>query len=123
MSNLGTHLAIGAGSGAGTYLLMCKYYGRKPDLGEALVSTGIGMLAAAAPDVLEPAVSPNHRAFGHSLTLGAGLVRLALTQCSKESGSWQEIEKILLAVALVSYLSRLVADGCTPRGLPLLSAP
>ena len=120
MPNLKEHLGISVVASAGTYFAMCKYYNRQPDLGELLVCTGVGLLTGAAPDAIEPAIHPNHRALGHSLGLGAGLAKFALTKCCKENGDWQEFQKILVGVAIVSYMCHLIADGCTPRGIPLL---
>lgn len=120
MPNLKQHLAIGAVAGAGTYLAMCHYYERKPCWGEALTCVGVGLVGGALPDALEPAVHPNHRAICHSLALGTGMTKIALAKCSRANGVWDEFDKILVAVAVVSYLSHLVADGCTPKGLPIL---
>jgi len=69
---------------------------------------------------LEPAVDPNHRAFGHSLGLGAGLAKFAMAKCSKENSDWQEFLEIVVAVGTVSYVCHLIVDGFTPRGLPLI---
>lgn len=120
MPNFTQHLGISAVASAGTYLFMCKYYGRKPDLGEFLVCEGLGLAAGIAPDVLEPATDPNHRSFGHSLVLGSGLARLGIVKCCRENADWQEFMKIASAVVIVSYVVHLIADSCTPRGLPLL---
>lgn len=120
MPNIKQHLAISSVASGGTYYVMCRYYGRQPDLGELLVCTGVGLLAGAAPDAFEPALHPNHRALGHSLGVGAGLAKFAMTKCCKENGDWLEFQKILVAVGIVSYLCHLIADGCTPKGLPLL---
>lgn len=120
MPNLARHIAIGAAAGGVTYLAMCKYLDREVDFGEFLFFTGASALFAPVPDVLEPAVDPNHRAFGHSLTLGAGLARLAVVQCNRKNTCCRNLEKILIAVLISSYLSHLLADACTPKGLPLL---
>jgi membrane-bound metal-dependent hydrolase YbcI (DUF457 family) len=86
-----------------------------------LFCTGLGLVVGTAPDALEPATDPNHRAFGHSLALGAGLAKFAMTTCNKKNGDWEEFQKILVAVAIVAYLAHLIADACTPKGLPLLT--
>jgi membrane-bound metal-dependent hydrolase YbcI (DUF457 family) len=121
LPGISEHSTIGAGVGTSTYLLMCKYYGRKPEIGEALLSAGIGMFMAVAPDLLESAVDPNHRSFGHSVALGAGLAKLGFSMCGKDNKGAEELFKILSAVALASYLSHLGADGFTPSALPLLT--
>src|SRR5436853_6741177 len=67
------HVGLSAVVSAATYFGMCRYYGRQPALGELLVCEGIGIAAGAAPDILEPAVDPHHRALGHSVALGTAL--------------------------------------------------
>jgi inner membrane protein len=120
MPNLKQHLAISGVVSAGTYLAMCQYYGRKPDLGEFMICEAVGLVAGTVPDALEPAIHPNHRALCHSMALGGGLAKFALVNCCKENGDWEEFLKILAAVATVCYVTHLVADACTPKGLPLL---
>jgi membrane-bound metal-dependent hydrolase YbcI (DUF457 family) len=120
MPDLKQHVALGAGAGIVTYAVMSHYYKRQFDLGEMLVCAAFGTAAALVPDIIEPALSPNHRSFAHSLAAGCGLIRLAVDQCGAENQDWDQWHKILWAVATAGYLSHLVADGCTPRGLPLL---
>jgi hypothetical protein len=120
MPNFKEHVALSAVASAGTYFAMCRYYGRRPDLGELLVSEGVGILAGAAPDMLEPATNPNHRALGHSVAVGTVLTRFAVAKCSRENPDWQEFLKIAATVATVSYVVHLIADGFTAKGVPLL---
>ena len=120
MPNFKEHLGLSALVSTGTYLGMCRYYGRHPDLGEILVCAGIGICAGAAPDIFEPATNPHHRALGHSVALGAALTKFAITNCSPENGNWEEFLKIAAAVASVAYLAHLIADTLTPNSLPLL---
>ncbi len=120
MPNAAQHGMIGAAAGAGTYWLMCRYYNRQPDLGELLVCAGAGFLSAAVPDVLEPAAHPHHRQLAHSATVGTALVKYAMTMCCAENVKWTPEQKTLVAALVAGYVSHLVADGCTPRGLPLL---
>ena len=119
MPNFKEHLGLSALVSTGTYLAMCRYYDRHPNLGELLVCAGIGIGAGAAPDIFEPATNPHHRAVGHSLAVATGLTKFAITKCNRENGDWQEFLKIAAAVATVSYVAHLVADGFTPNGLPL----
>lgn len=73
------------------------------------------------PDILEPATSPNHRQFFHSLAF-AGLLCLAF----KELGNWQpesaggEFLKVLGQVAIPAYLIHLFLDSLTAKSLPLI---
>lgn len=73
------------------------------------------------PDILEPATSPNHRQFFHSLAF-AGLLCLAFN----ELGNWQpesaggEFLKALGQVAIPAYLIHLLLDSLTAKSLPLI---
>lgn len=120
MPNAAQHGLIGAAAGGATYVLMCRYYKRQLDFGEFLVCAGAGLLSAAVPDLLEPALHPHHRQLAHSVTTGGLLAKYASIMCCAENGTWDEFRKILVASAIGGYISHLVADGCTPRGLPLL---
>jgi inner membrane protein len=118
--NLKQHFAISTVTSAVTYFAMCKYLAREPDFGELLICEAAGMVTGAAPDILEPAVNPHHRAFGHSLALGTGLTKYAQLKCGRENTDWKQFQKILVAVVIVAYLAHLVADAFTPRGIPML---
>ena len=120
MANFNQHLGIGAATGAVTYLAMCKYLDRPFDLGEMLGCMAVSTAAAVVPDIVEPALTPNHRGFAHSLVTGSALARVAWDRCGDQNQDWEQFEKILFASAAAGYLSHLVADGCTPRSLPLL---
>jgi membrane-bound metal-dependent hydrolase YbcI (DUF457 family) len=81
-----------------------------------------GAVAGLAPDLLEPAIHPNHRAFFHSVG-----VALALGYAGKKT--WDGVKKdgspieplTILVLALASgYGSHLTADFLTPKSLPLL---
>lgn len=120
MPNFKEHLGLSAVVSTGTYLAMCRYYDRHPNLGELLVCAGIGIGAGTAPDIFEPATNPHHRAIGHSVALGTALTKFAITNCSRENGNWEEFLKIVAAVACVAYLAHLIADALTPNSLPLL---
>lgn len=120
MPNAAQHAAIGGVAAGGTYLVMCRYYRRQPRLGEFVICGGAGVLATGLPDLLEPAAHPHHRQFAHSLVVGGLLAKFALEECGASNKDWGEFPKIFLAVLIVAYISHLIADGFTPRGLPLL---
>jgi inner membrane protein len=85
----------------------------------------LGAAAAVAftglPDILEPATSPNHRAFFHSLAF-AGLVGVGM----KKLYSWEpetDGQKLLRKVVMVAgaaYLIHLALDFTTRKSLPLI---
>lgn len=120
MPNFKEHLVISSAVTSITYLSLCKYFDRRPDLAEFLICESIGVVTGAAPDIFEPAVHPNHRAFGHSLTLGVGLARYAFLKCRNENDDWEQFQKIVVVVVVVAYLAHLLADAFTPRRLPVI---
>ncbi|MFT7773251.1 metal-dependent hydrolase [Roseateles sp.] len=73
------------------------------------------------PDILEPATSPNHRQFFHSLAFAA-LLGVALHELNK----WQpesaggELFKALGQAAIPAYLIHLFLDSLTAKSLPLV---
>ena len=121
MANIREHAWIGAAAGAVTYAAMCRYFNRPFDLGEVFWCAVVSTASSMIPDIIEPALTPNHRSIAHSVTAGSALLRLATDRCSIDNRDWQEFDKILLASATAGYLSHLIADGCTPRSLPLLA--
>ena len=120
MASLKEHAWLGAGTGVLTYILMCRYYDRSFDFGEMLGCAAVSTAAAMVPDILEPALTPNHRNVAHSFVAGSGLLSFARHRCGADNRDWEELQKILWAAATTGYLSHLLADACTPRGLPLL---
>jgi inner membrane protein len=87
----------------------------------------VGGLAGAAftclPDVLEPATSPNHRQFFHSLlfagVLVGGLVKLHKWEAESSSDKFL---RGLGMIAISAYLIHLALDATTPKSLPLVGA-
>src|SRR6266700_3269721 len=83
MPNGKTHFIAGAVVGATVNVIvqsteMAKDYDRPFDWREFFLCTGAGAFAGLAPDILEPATSPNHRQFFHSV-IAAGLVAYAIS--------------------------------------------
>lgn len=84
-------------------------------------AAGLALATATLPDLIEPATSPHHRQFFHSLAV-AGL----LAEGMRRVHEW-EVEndgdlflKDTLMVIGASYLSHLAMDSTTPKGLPIL---
>jgi len=116
------HKPIGAGLGSLTYLGIKKKMGRTPTI-PGLVIAGIGgYVMAGLPDRLEPAISPDHRSFFHSLVVAGVLVYIGYNvwkwmQSDQEGGG--ELGAILLSL-IASYEGHLALDALTPRRLPVL---
>lgn len=120
MANAAGHALYGGLSGAATYLIMRQSYDRQPDFGEFLLCVGMGILGGAAPDVIEPADHPHHRKTAHSFGAAWLLLKLGNHQCGVDNNQLTEFEKMLLASGIAGYMNHLVADGFTPRSLPLI---
>ncbi|HEY6227483.1 MAG TPA: metal-dependent hydrolase, partial [Verrucomicrobiae bacterium] len=78
---------------------------------------GAGAFAGLAPDILEPATSPNHRQFFHSL-VAAGLVAWAIS--GKNTLKLSRATRLFLWVFGMSYLSHIALDCTTPKRINLL---
>jgi|SRR3972149_955867 len=118
MANKTTHMAIGAIAGLGAYALIKSLTGEKWTLGGALASVAGGAIVACVPDVLEPALHPNHRGVFHSIVLSGGIAYLN----KKIHGSLNVSPELKQACAVVSasYASHLLLDAITPKSLPLV---
>lgn len=73
------------------------------------------------PDILEPATSPNHRQFFHSVAFAA-LLGVALNELNKRQpeSAGGEFLKALGQVAIPAYLIHLFLDSLTAKSLPLI---
>jgi membrane-bound metal-dependent hydrolase YbcI (DUF457 family) len=112
------HAILGALIAGGGYLGYKLSKKESPDLVEAIVSFVGGAIAGVAPDILEPANSPDHRSLCHSHTLLA-----LITQGNRNvwrSENLKESQKVIASLLSAAYASHLIADGTTPKGLPLL---
>jgi inner membrane protein len=88
---------------------------------EPVADGAIAALFTNLPDVLEPATSPNHRAFFHSLAfaamLGIGLHKLSQWEPRTEQDRFW---KNLGMLAGSAYLIHLALDFTTRRSLPII---
>lgn len=98
-----------------------------------LVAAGaVGAITARLPDLIEPAIHPNHRAFFHSIVFGCvlslaftGVVPAALAT-PKVHAFLAELEipaeevALVLRWAAISYLLHLGADFTTPKSIPFI---
>ena len=119
--NGSTHKAIGAVVGITTLAI-----DNQPDKQSAahnpLIATPLATFGGMLPDLLEPASrGPHHRQFFHSMVtfgaVGYGVYR------AYKWGPQTELEKCLRMTAImigIGYLSHLITDLSTPRGLPII---
>jgi len=132
MPNGSAHIIAGAVCGAFVSLqLQQRLHGKEQlDLGHLILCSGTGAAMGRLPDILEPPIHPNHRAFFHSFTIGA-ILGFAAAELWKEIGEKSRERRtrgvqqlscaeILLAISFIGiivFLLHLVMDGLTPMGL------
>lgn len=84
-------------------------------------AASLGALFGKMPDIIEPALHPHHRQFFHSkLVLAATAYGMYETYQWKAQTSLEKIVRGIFLIAGCAYLSHLVCDSMTPRGLPLV---
>lgn len=76
-----------------------------------------GVIFACLPDMIEPATSPFHRGFFHSVGCGSMVTYGAFGDHSEEG---QPEERMQVRSMALCYLSHLVLDSGTPMRLPVL---
>ena len=121
MPNAAEHARIGAVTGAATCVAMATLYKREPSAGEVAICSGVGLFTAGFPDLIEPAISPRHRSSAHSVAILVLIVIALLWYCTRDTQKEKQFAKMLAASAAMGYISHLLADSCTPSGLPMFS--
>lgn len=122
MANSKQHFAYGAFTGAALNLFKQRLQmklnpARRFDWGElALYSVGGGLVGVMA-DVLEPATTPKHRDFFHSVTFGSTVLYAAHGEHSER---WHPEARVAARTASWCYVSHLAADAGTPAGIGLI---
>ena len=148
MPNKRFHIKLGAASG-GVVAGMVALQRESPDVVlETVAGIVGGTLGGMAPDVIEPAVSPRHRAFFHGAVAGTALSTAAFlsweancraqsahwdsvaalhdpscqlhADCKRSALAWRLMAALIVGIA-VGYASHLVADAQTPLGIPLIT--
>lgn len=88
----------------------------KPIAGAALAS-----VFTQLPDLLEPAVHPNHRQFFHSIAFSCMVSFFAYQLYRWEpDDNFEKVVRFALLVGCGAYLFHLSMDAFTPRSLPLV---
>ncbi len=115
-----THFMVGAGVGAGLNIL--KQSTQKVvnpnyqfDVLETMAWAGVGGVIACLPDMLEPALHPNHRSTCHSMAVVIFLLHVVLGKHNREFTSEQRQGLQLIGYP---YLSHLLLDALTKKSLP-----
>lgn len=119
MSNAATHqitaaLAVGLAC-------MCDEADNGKATAKPLFAAALAAKLTKLPDILEPAIHPNHRQFFHGLAFASlvGLTGYRLYQWEPQD-KWEEFVRFVLLVGAGSYLVHLMLDATTPKSLPLM---
>ncbi len=85
------------------------------------VAAGLAGALGTLPDILEPALHPNHRQFFHSIVaaVGIGEAMRRLYQWQPETPSINVLRTLLL-IGGGAYLTHLAMDALTSKSLPLV---
>ena len=113
--------ALIATVGVGGVLACVKPNAQAQRLPHPIVGGGFAAFFASLPDLLEPATSPNHRQFFHSVAfaalLGYGLYKIY------EWHPEQRFEQFLRDLTLIAggaYLTHLIVDSLTTKSIPFV---
>jgi membrane-bound metal-dependent hydrolase YbcI (DUF457 family) len=119
MSKGTTHQLVAA-AGIGVILGHLEETTREPSP-KPLIGAGLAALLTNLPDLLEPALHPQHRQFFHSVAF-VGLIGLAGYKLyTWEPGDdWEKVLRFLLLVGCGAVLVHLAMDALTKRSLPLV---
>ena len=113
------HIIIGASTAVVANFVMQLFESedQKIDPAEVLLAGFLGAFGGVLPDLIEPAVNPNHRKFFHSYStiLGVGY-----SVAGKHTKKCSRFRKRMMVSAGIGYISHLIADSMTPKGLPIV---
>lgn len=120
MANGFVHTVTGAATGLATVVIEKETLQENPAL--LLAAPAVGTVFGKLPDVIEPAFkNPNHRQFFHSIAfVGLVVYGLKKTYDWRPEDGFEKVIRVLALCAGFGYLSHLVLDSTTPRGLPLV---
>jgi len=120
MPNAITHKAV-SGIVVGVGVALWEQREKRDISWQTPTTASIAWLSGTLPDLIEPAIHPNHRQFFHSVLFGfiLGTVLHKLWKWEPEE-AWQKIARILAIAVAGSYLVHLAMDSLTAKSLPLI---
>ena len=112
------HALLGATAGLAVYGLYVLITKKDFEWSKTIFCTATGFVCGLLPDLIEPATSPSHRKFAHSVLVlcGMSIGKVAII----ESKLLSPEKKLYLSCAVASYGSHLLLDSSTPKGLPMM---
>lgn len=116
------HKAIGAAACVAAFAVIDKQPSQQSAAHHPILVALLGAWGGSLPDKLEPAsIGPHHRKFFHSL-VSLGAVGYGVYQAYKwePQTEWEKLLRVVLIAVGLGYLSHLIADFTTPKGLPII---
>lgn len=127
MPNYKTHNNSGIYTGllTGTFFIIERLRcGENIGIKQGIKFLGIGALGgfigATLLDVLEPAYHPNHRDLAHSFGTGGLICHLLHKSLTENEQNQRKTEHLFFIALGAGYISHLVLDARTKKGLPVL---
>ncbi len=115
MARFGTHATVGVLVSGGIAVYDSHREKGEIDFEILLAGSAGGFLGGILPDLLDPASDPNHRKFFHAI------LPTAITLMKSDfAGIEDPRARAFLKGLLWSYVSHLIVDLGSPKGLPLV---
>lgn len=118
MPNAKTHATVGAVTGLAAWISAERNAGRSIRFEDLVIPAIAGLVSGLLADLIEPATNPNHRAFAHSLILVILIALVIFTADPYLVDEKRQRERSFLACLASAYLSHLLLDSFTAKGLP-----
>lgn len=118
MSDRKVHTVVGGVAGGIGYLILRDIDFEELDFLDLVAASVGGILGGIVPDFIDPPNNPNHRAFAHSW-IGGGGSNVAIFEWIN-SLNLHPTFKWFLRGLILGYLSHLILDSTTPKGLPII---
>lgn len=125
MPNAKQHAIVGAAVGGGLALLYelsksvdpndRRSVWQRVDWGRVAAYAAVGLAIGLLPDILEPATSPNHRKFFHSIAM-MGLTGFG--SLGEHTERWPAESREKTRICAGAYVSHLLLDAMTRKSLP-----
>jgi inner membrane protein len=100
---------------------MAHHQEGRPADGTAIVMGAAAACLPSLPDILEPALHPNHRRFFHSIAFALAIAHgMRRVYKWETNDAWERFARGVLLVSGAAYLAHLARDAFTAKSLPLI---
>lgn len=122
MANSRSHLLAGGAISLSGMMFLKWLRNEKLTFWDGVGAALVGCFGACLPDLLEPPDNPSHRKVLHSMAIGGAGIPFTISKTYKGDWSFASTngDRDFIIILSLGYLSHLVLDAGTPRGLPIL---